>query len=412
MSLFDLYKGEKKQTLSFAFLSFLWAFGASLGWKNADSLFLIHVGADALPIAYAAIAISMLFIASCLLYAMARIKIHRLLVGVLLLGALFYLVVFALVKWLTWGTPLWYLMRVGGWIFFALATTCFWTFVDQFYPLRDAKRLFSLFSSAIFAGIAATGVVMHKGMLSLPELLLATSALLTISACTALYLSSKAHPLPIQHAQPIVNVPIKELAFCILSSPYTLFLMSFNFLTYVSLSLAEYNYMLAFEEHCSRDETLTMGVQSLFGSCLTAVSAFNLLFGLFAYSRLAHRFGVGSMTLISPFILLGSYLLWPTQLLFLAPLLTFFVCEGTLYIIDDNTFTLLLGGVPTSLKPKIRVFIESFFEPIGTLLSAFLLSTIPFSKVMGAITAAILLIIGWILRKKFPSAVHAQSQTS
>ena len=50
--LFNIYPGEEKQALLFAFLGFIWAFGATCGLKFADALFLLHVGAESLPQAY------------------------------------------------------------------------------------------------------------------------------------------------------------------------------------------------------------------------------------------------------------------------------------------------------------------------------------------------------------------------
>ncbi len=51
-------------------------------------------------------------------------------------------------------------------------------------------------------------------------------------------------------------------------------------------------------------------------------------------------------------------------------------------------FNLLLNAVPNKLKYKIRVIIESFFEPVGMLTSALLLSFFQgHSKLLGLILA-------------------------
>ena len=110
------------------------------------------------------------------------------------------------------------------------------------------------------------------------------------------------------------------------------------------------------------------------GKCLASVSICNLIFGLFIYSRMVRRFGIGSLLLITPVLLIISFTGWSLSSSLLFPLIGFFVVEGTLYVIDDNNFNFLLNAVPSKLKYKIRVMIESFFEPIGMLTSALLLS--------------------------------------
>src|SRR3984957_11543842 len=66
--LFNVYPKEEKKEFLFAALGFLWAFGVTSGLKFADALFLIHVGAQSLPTAYAFSAIGNILIAVFMLY--------------------------------------------------------------------------------------------------------------------------------------------------------------------------------------------------------------------------------------------------------------------------------------------------------------------------------------------------------
>jgi hypothetical protein len=47
--------------------------------------------------------------------------------------------------------------------------------------------------------------------------------------------------------------------------------------------------------------------------------------------------------------------------------------DGVLFTVEDNCFNLLSNAVPTKLKSRVRIINDSFFEPIGMLLSSFLL---------------------------------------
>lgn len=80
--------------------------------------------------------------------------------------------------------------------------------------------------------------------------------------------------------------------------------------------------------------------------------------------------------------------------------------EGTLYVIDDSNFNLLLNAVPSRLKYKIRVMIESFFEPIGMLTSAMLLSFFQNqSKLLGLILAICSLCVALALSANYLKAL-------
>ncbi len=65
------------------------------------------------------------------------------------------------------------------------------------------------------------------------------------------------------------------------------------------------------------------------------------------------------------------------------------------------------NAVPSKLKYKIRVCIESFLEPIGMLVSASLISMDPEnSKFVGLVMAAAWLLIALALRKLYPKAIY------
>lgn len=403
----------------FGFLGFLWAIAVTSGLKFADALFLLHVGAESLPLTYKLTSCLMIGLALFLLYAFHHIQAHKIFLGVISTGIVFYgATYFYLSTEMAQNSNfIWYALRIYGSLLFAVVVTCFWTFIDQFYHLQDAKRLFSLFSSMVFLGVAVTGAIMRSGMIEFQNLTLIIVALLVGVIFWIFKIVREVSPVHDENetegSKGQEDLSLKKLLFEILSSKFTLLMMVSNFLGYLLLVVTEYNYMSSFQTYFAPQDIVPEGSESeakltqFLGQCLATVSITNLIFGLFLYSRFVRRFGIGSMLVITPLILVITFTGWPMTDSLLFPLLGYFVVEGTLYVIDDSNFTLLLNAVPTKLKHKIRVCIESFLEPIGMLVSASLISLAPEqSKTFGLAMAIAWLVVALVLRKLYPKAIY------
>lgn len=419
--MFNIYPGETKNALLFAVLGFLWAFGVTCGLKFADALFLLHVGADSLPQLYTLTSCGMIAIASFLLYAFHHFSSYRIFLSVLLLGICFYIFIFiCLTLDIGLGTQwFWFALRIAGSFLFSVLMTCYWTFIDQYHHLRDAKRLYSLFSCTIFLGVAGTGAVMHSGLLTLDNLIV---LIVFVLGLTFYWVRKIAHDIPlVMHEDNELegggteeNNSLKFLFKSILSSRFTLLLMLCNFSIQLLLVITEYNYMSTFQHYFSSqpinltDEGTESNLTLFLGQWLATVSVTNLIFGLFIYSRFIRRFGVTSLLAVTPILLIISFSGWSMSNSMLFPLIGFFVVEGTLSVIDDSNFNLLLNAVPSKLKYKIRVIIESFFEPVGMLISATLLHFFQReSKTLGLILATATLLIALALRSQYLRALFS-----
>lgn len=417
--IFNIYPGEERHALFFAFLGFLWAFGATCGLKFADALFVIHVGAEHLPQAYTMISCGMFCLAFVLLYSFHHFSSYRIYLTTLQIGFLFYLFILGCIV-LHLGADsqwLWYSLKLAGFYLFAVLMTCYWTFIDQYHHLQDAKRLYSLFSSMIFLGAASTGLLMNSGVLDLEHLILLILGLLTV---TFFWVRKIAKDIPLvahedSDHEGVVNETGHYLKFfikSIFSSKFTLLLMTSNFLIYLLLVITEYNYMFTFENYFANQLDANAGggteasLTRFLGQNLATVSVGNLIFGLFVYSRFIRRFGVSSLLLVTPTLLIIAFTGWSLSTSLLFPLIGFFVVEGTLYVIDDSNFNLLLNAVPAKLKYKIRVLIESFFEPVGVLVSALLLTFFQNqSKLLGLILAICSLCVALALSATYLKAL-------
>lgn len=419
--LFNVYPGEERNALRFAGLGFLWAFAITCGLKFADALFLLHIGAEELPKAYTLISCGMILIASLLLYGFHRVSSYVIFVTTLTVAISFYLFAFICLMFQLEdnGSWFWFMLKIAGTMFFSVLMTCYWTFIDQYHHLQDAKRLYSLFSSTIFLGVATTGLVMRSGVFTLPLLLLFIVGLFCVTLLWVRKIASSAPEILHEDAEaedPTSGKSSNSLRFLfrsILRSRFTLLLMASNLLIQLLLVITEYNYLSAFQERFAStllptDEGTEAGLTQFLGNCLAVVSCFNVLFGLFVYSRLVRRFGISSLLVITPALLMLAFTGWSLVDSLIFPLIGFFVVEGTLYVIDDNNFNLLLNAVPSKVKYKIRVIIESFFEPIGMLTSAILLTLFQNqSKALGLLLATAALIIALALRFQYLPALFS-----
>ncbi|MBA3722158.1 MAG: hypothetical protein H0W88_07145 [Parachlamydiaceae bacterium] len=420
--IFNIYPGEEKNSFLFACLGFLWAFGATCGLKFADALFILHVGADSLPLAYTLTSCGMFIIASVLLYAFHHFSSYTIFRTVLIIGISFYSFAFIynLFYFNSDALWFWFMLKIVGFLLFALLMTCYWTFIDQYHHLQDAKRLFSLFSSTIFLGAGSTGLLMHSGWLDLDHLII---LIIVLFALTFFWVRKITKDVPlVSHEDAEIEGsvemgnPFKFLIKSIMASPFTLLLMTSNFLTYLLLVITEYNYMSSFQNYFASQPadfvTQGEGTESqltlFLGQSLAVVSVGNLIFGLFIYSRLVRRFGISSLLLITPTLLIIAFTGWSVSTSLFFPLIGFMVVEGTLYVIDDSNFNLLLNAVPTKMKYKIRVMIESFFEPVGMLVSATLLTFFKsHSKLLGLILAGCSLLTALALRSRYLRAIFS-----
>lgn len=416
--LFSIYSGEERNAILFAFLGFLWALAVSAGLKFADALFLLHVGAGSLPIAYMLTACAMVILAIFLLQAFNHFKASRIFIAVLLSGACFYAFAnFCLYaklgiesKWL------WFALRIFGSLFLAIVVTCFWSFVDQYYHLQDAKRLFSLFSSAVFLGFAATGFVMRSGIIDIQNLTLIIVGLLIFTSLWVAKIAATVQPVydenTFESSGEQSDQSFSFLIKSILSSKFTMLLMASNFLTYLLMVTTEYSYMSAFDHYFDRTHTPGSGGEekaqlTLFlGQCIAVVSIINLIIGLFLYSRLVRRFGISNLLLCTPLFLCITFGGWLFSDSLLFPIMGFFVVEGMLYTVDDSNFNLLLNAVAPKVKYKVRLMIESFFEPAGMLISSLLISFAPINSIALGLTLSIIaLSVAMMLRKNYHKAI-------
>ncbi|MBJ7449957.1 MAG: hypothetical protein JHC93_06315 [Parachlamydiales bacterium] len=410
--IFYLYAGEGTNALLFVSLAFIWAIGAYCGLTLFDGLFLEKIGAQNLPYAYLLTAFGLFFSASLFLFTLKGCNPFRLFNTVLIIGTTGYSLIL-----LSYLSPslhdyrgFWLAGKVFANIFFVLLTTCYWFFIDQYYNLQNAKRLYSLFNAAIFLGNAAGAAILSLflNLLGIEGLIAIIICCLIITIFTLYTISSRVKCVHDEDSsQELQNerFNLKKLIPAIMSSKFTWILMT----TYLVIQLlnitTEYSYMDGLQRHFSKESD--GGQLTIFlGECMAWIAIMNMLFGLFCYSRVINRFGVNNIVMISPLFFLSTFIGWSFSDVLLFAVLGVVAVEGVSYLLDENNSNLLLNAVPTELKNRVRIAIDSFFEPLGMLISAIIFLCIDSNLiVLGLLLSLIALACMIMLRSQYRGAV-------
>lgn len=417
--LFNLYSGEEKNAFLFAILAFCWSIGSNLGYKYSDALLLINVGAQALPYIYVFSACGMIVPAVLLLYSINKVGPHKIFIACLVFSILFYIVIYLFMSFQI-GTHegwLWYLLRIVSFQIDMILMTAYWTFIDQYHNLQDAKRLYVLFSLTVFCGQALTGFIMQAGLFEFKSIIFMILSCMALTIVIILFITKRVHVAHDENMQekekPMNGVRILTTLRAILKSPFTVLMMANSFIIFLMWVTAEFSYLSYFDQHFDApSHPFGQGVKNaaitvFLGKLLATVSVTNLIIGLFLYSRLIRRFGVASLLFLTPgmmMISMGGWLIHPALIF---PVLAYFIVEGFLEVIDDCNFNLLLNAVPKNLKYRIRIFIESLLEPLAMLTSGVMLAFPLTNPVLLCLFLSLIAVgIAMIIRKNYHSAIY------
>ncbi|MBS0626522.1 MAG: hypothetical protein JSS32_10780 [Verrucomicrobia bacterium] len=378
---FGIYPGEGRNTLRFARLALFWALGSSCMDTLSDGLFLEHIGAASLPVVYLTIALGMITVSSLVLYSLKVASPYRILTSAMGIGVLFC----GLAALMVAGSPpdwFWYALKVSSRMFFAVMIAVSWTFIDQYHDLQDAKRVYSLYSAAYFLGSIISGTLIN---LTLDRI--GFSGLMIISAISILCALAEARGIAYRakavHDDTIEGIfsgsrdSFSSVVSLIARSRFAIVLLSLSLVTQLLITVTEFNYMDAFGRFFSApDPTAPIAegqIAEFLGKCRAWISACNILIGVFFYSRFIRRLGLNNVVLITPLFFLLVYAGWVIKDSVLLAILGLIAVDGILFTIEDNCFNLLSNAVPAKLKSKVRIVNDSFFEPIGMLISSALL---------------------------------------
>lgn len=411
---FRIFPGEEKNTLSFVRLSLFWAFATTCMETLADGLFLEKIGADLLPKVYLTTALGLITVSTIVVYSLRIFSPYRILTSVLGIGAFICLVIICTLS----NSPphwFWFGLKIFTRMFFSVFLACAWTFIDQYHDLQDAKRVYSLYYSSYFLGIVISGTLISLFLNKLGHTIFFGLAFASI--LLAMMESRRiVHKVQAIHDDTLEGVfsgdryGFRTLVELLFKSPFTLMLLSLSLCTQFMQILTEFNYLetfqKAFQNHSLSSEFTANSVSEFLGKCRAWISVGNILVGAFCFSPFIRRVGLNNAVLITPFFFLLVYSGWVSYNSIAIAILGLIAVDGILITIADNCFNLLSKAVPAKLKSKVRIISDSFFDPIGMLISSSLLFLLQaHSKGLGLFFSLILVTLAFSLRAIYSKSV-------
>lgn len=385
---------ERKHTaLLFAYL-FLATFFVILGRNARDTLYLSRSGVTNLPWMYVGIALATA--AATGLYSRVvawRAGLYDVLQGTLLLVVWFLIVVRVMVSF-QWAPvyPLFYIgMEVAG----SLVVLQFWTFVNESFDSREAKRLFGIIGSggiigAVCGGFAGSFLVRWVDVV---DLLMVCGCVLLLCALLVAAVKRLVEEQPERHATSRLRPAPRGLLESVTQSRYTVFLAAMAVLLTVAVNLVDYQFKL--EARARFDEA---ELAQLFGLLYGVCGLLSFGFHFFFTGRILMRLGILLPLVALPAsLILGAttLIVWPA--LFLPLLLTKGADMTFRYSLHDSVAQLLYIPLPVPLRRRLKAAIDGAVKPAAIALGGgLLLVTGPLNtQTVGLII--LVLLGGWML---------------
>lgn len=397
-------------TLCFVLLAVSWSFAISIADTLSLSLFIDKVGAEHLPLSYLLSSLTMIG-ASCLfLYFLRITSPYKILTGVMVVELSFYIVT----SFILTGNPpkwFWFMMQTCTYVFVDSLIACFWTFIDQYHDLQEAKRVFGLYNACYFLGYMLGGTLINLGFEALGAfgLIIIVNIIMGCSIFIAYYINQQVACVEDDSIDALISGGKKAIGSIIqafFKSPFALFLAGMSMLTLLLRTSTEYGYANAFENHFSSLPNGTQNIPEFLGKLKAFICLGNIILGSFFYRRFVGRLGVANMMIIPPLYFFMLYSEWTVSSSFLIAILGVIAVEGVLPTLEDSNFNLLVNAAPSKLKGTLRIINDSFFEPIGTLLGSLVLLFLdPENRWFGLFLALAFFAISLVVRSLYPQAI-------
>lgn len=398
---------EKKTVLLFSLLAFSWALASSTGVALSDAFFLEHIATHLLSYTFALTGVGLFALSALFLYLINRMEIDQIFFRSLTGGMFIYITFFCLILAKVNHPLFWIAFKALCYITHIAFLSNFFTFLDQFFELQNAKRIFSILYSPIFLGMAVSGTILSLSSTNLGLMVILAIMISAILSAIFLlgYIRRNVGKIPDDHEEfTVIKTSKRQLFKAIITSPFTvLFLLGCAALQ-VILVITEFEYMSGLETYfAGQDPTL---LTAFLGRLYFWGSLVNIFFGIFIYGGLVRRVGLNNVVLIVPIFFTALFSAWFFSAHLFLPILGFIAVEGLLNLLEDNNFNLLLNAVPLKLKNKIRITCEALLEPLGMVLSSFLLLFFEKeSKILGLVIAFVFLAITILMRAQYTKGI-------
>jgi ATP/ADP translocase/HEAT repeat protein len=373
-----LQPGESRPLLYFALLGALLQGGLAIGISTADSLFLARVGVARLPVIYLLTPLVMLAYIPVYSLLITRLGIERVLqltLAILTGGGILFAGAFLLFGEHAIPAPFYYLAKLYTALWWIALYTLYWNFVDNYFDILEAKRLYALLSGACAAGAGAGGLAVAglSRFLPIGQLFLAWAALALLALPVVLLILRRCQSLEdVDGAEDAgrrgLRRETREMVQIVRQSRYAVLLTAVLFATLLVTAVCEFQYMTVFSTNRTEQE-----LAGIFGRLYAGVNVVNVAFNLFFFNRLVARLGVRNTALIQPVAYVAVFLGFLVDDGMVPALLGFLAYQGLLVTVDYNNVNFLINALPAGAKKQARTFIEGLCEPAATALAGLFL---------------------------------------
>lgn len=417
-AIFGLAEGEAGKVFAFALLGGLIQCGLSVGMSSADSLFLVHVGAAKLPVVYLLTPLVMVVYILIYSFYLGRFGIDQTVkLTLMLLGLGGVGLALGIEHFIESGQPeraqlLYYGTKLYTGLWYIALYTLFWNFVDGYFDILDAKRLFSYLSAGAAAGAALGGalVTVLSEHLQVHELFLVW-ALIAMLTYPVFEVIRRTWPKlegddDIDQREAGFLAQAKQTIAGFRASRFAMLIASVLFFTMSVTLICEYQYFETFSKNRSEADLAV-----LFGKLFFAVNVFNFALTFFAFNRLVAVLGIRNLPFIQPVsyaVTFVCFLIIPGDF---SAAVGFFAYHGLLTSIDYNSTNFLLNALPARGKKQLRTFIEGLCEPMANAVTGvFLIFLVQFLSpeqisTVGMTVAIVCLVLVLWMRGAYVSAM-------
>ena len=420
---FNIHAGEGTKVLAFTLLTVLLNAGLGLGMSAADSLFLSNVGAAHLPVVYLGAPLVLLAYIPFTVWLMGRLGkagLFKVTLIVMAVGGVCLWAGAVLPDGLLPDRSLYYAAKIYTGVWYVALYSMLWSFIDSYFDILDAKRLFSLFAAGtslgmMVGGAAVVGLVEFIGVEQL-FLVWCATCLATLPVLAWITRRWKALDADGPAEQRSGGSFIDQWHVVVSTARQSRFLWVFGVVLVATLvinTLLEFQYMRIFETGRSEAE-----IAGLFGKLFFGVNAFNLVMNLFLFNRLIATIGVRNTALIQPLVYIATFSLLFVSNGFGAAVAGFFAFHGVMTSIEYNNQNFLFNALPERGKAEVRAIVEGIVEPIavamaGLFLVLFASNISPDTiTVTGLIMAVVVFCFALALRAEYVSAMIAKLKSA
>jgi len=420
-SIADVRKGEIGLTLLMFSNYYLLLVTYYLLKPARDSLFLVKVSPEMLPLVFIITALVTAPITTLYSKASRTLKLNRLVVvtiGVIIVNLV-------VLRWLVQINQSWvyYLFYTWVSIYGALTTSQFWLLANTVFDAAQAKRIFSLLGLGgilgAFTGGEVTSFFVQTLHISTENLLFFCIGFLVVSAVfSSLAWAKGARRLgesgPRRRTKKAAPEKIGQSMKSIFRSRHLSLIVGIIAMTMMVASFVDFQFKTVSFEAFSNQADLTAFLGKFYGRLSLVSLALQMLF---AY-RFIRWLGVGGVIMFLPIgLMCGSVAM------FIVPGLTAAVllrgADGSLkYSLDKTGRELLFLPVPPHLKARTKIFIDMFVDRWfrGLAGGLLLLCTVVFSLTIQQISlVVIVLLVIWLvfvfmMRKEYVNSFRSALQ--